>query len=45
MKKRKKKKYVIFDYLRRNGQLGRTVGEFDANVKKKYQSRTAQTIE
>ena len=26
--------YVIFDYLRRNGQLGRTVGKFDKNVKK-----------
>ena len=25
--------YVIFDYLRRNGQLGRTVGEFDENIK------------
>ena len=25
--------YAVFDYLRRNKQLGRTVGKFDAEVK------------
>jgi len=25
--------YAVFDYLRRNKQLGRTVGKFDAGVK------------
>ena len=25
--------YAVFDYLRRNKQLGRTVGQFDAEVK------------
>jgi hypothetical protein len=25
--------YAVFDYLRRNKQLGRTVGKFDAEIK------------